>query len=463
VAPKYKHSILLVDDEISITKSLERIFRKEDYKILTASGGKEGLELLNTLEEPVSLIISDQRMPEMTGAQFLEKARKIFPDAGRYLLTGYSDMDAVVDAVNKGEIHRYLTKPWNDDELLVHVRQSLEQYELVLENRRLLELTSTQNRELNELNKNLEKKVSQRTLEIRQKNIKLEEANKKLEESFLDIIRLLSSLIENLNPEMGRYMKHVAQLARKVAEEYGLDSEKLDQIEIAGMIHDIGMLGLPKSTLLKDEKSMAKADLKMYRQHPVIASICLETVEKLDKVAEIVLYHHENFDGSGFPNGLKEDEIPLGSRIIRAVADYCNIIYRWPKDIKYILNKVGEYFGPATKNFNVTEPEKMLEEVASKIIMLGAHQKYDISVVTKLIERAGEAKPSEEEDKEEKKQVLWIGYEELKEGMVLARDLRLKDGRLLLTRGMKVKKSSISSIQKLGENKLIDDRINIVP
>lgn len=459
---KYQHSILLVDDEISITKSLERIFRKENYRIFTASSGKDGLDLLNTLEEPVSLIISDQRMPEMTGAQFLEKARKIFPDAGRYLLTGYSDMDAVVDAVNKGEIHRYLNKPWNDDELLVQVRQSLEQYELVLENRRLSELTSTQNRELNDLNKNLEKKVSERTLEVRQKNIELEEANKRLEKSFLDTIRLLSSLIETLNPELGRYMKHVARLAREVAEEYGLDSEELDQIEIAGMIHDIGMLGLPKTTLFKDEKDMGVAELKMYLQHPAIASICLETVERLDKVAEIVLYHHENFDGSGFPNGLKEDEIPLGSRIIGAVADYYNIIYRWPKDIKSIFDKAGQYFGAAIKNFNITEPEKMLEEIAPKIIMLGAHQKYDISVVTKLMTKAGEAKPSEKENKEKKKRDFWISYKELKEGMVLARDLRLKNGRLLLARGMKVKKSSISSIQKLGENKLIDDRINIV-
>ena len=450
---KYKHSILLVDDEISITKSLERIFRKEDYKILTAHGGKDGLDLLNTLEEPVSLIISDQRMPEMTGAQFLEKARKIFPDAGRYLLTGYSDMDAVVDAVNKGEIHRYLTKPWNDDELLVQVRQSLEQYELVLENRRLSELTSTQNKELNELNKNLEEKVSKRTLEIGQKNIELEEANKRLEKSFLDTIRLLSSLIENLNPELGRYMKHVARLARKVAEKYGLDSEELNQIEIAGMIHDIGMLGSSKTTLLKDEKSMGKAELKMYHQHPAIASICLETVEKLDKVAEIVLYHHENFDGSGFPNGLKEDEIPLGSRIIRVVASYCNIIYRWPKDIKYILSKVGEHFA------NVAEPKKMIEEIALKIILLGANRKYDISVVTKLMKIAKEAKLSEEE----KKRDFLISYKDLKEGMVLAQDIRLKDGRILLASGTKIKKSSISSVQKLGEIKLIDDRINIVP
>ncbi|HUV51099.1 MAG TPA: HD domain-containing phosphohydrolase [Anaerolineae bacterium] len=455
---KYQHSILLVDDEVSITESLKRIFRKEDYRIFTASSGKEGLELLNTLEEPVSLIISDQRMPEMTGTQFLEKARKIFPDAGRYLMTGYSDMDAVIDAVNKGKIHRYLSKPWNDDELLVQVRQLLERYELTLENRRLLELTSTQNKELNELNKNLEKKVSERTLEVRQKNIALEETNKKLEESFLDTIRLMSSLIENLNPELGRYMKHVAQLARKVAEEYGLDSEELDQIEIAGMIHDVGMLGSSPRELLKDEEDMREEELKMYRQHPVIASICLETVERLNKVSKIVLYHHENFDGSGFPNGLKGDEIPLGSRIIGAAADYCNIAYRWPKDIKYILDKARIYFGPATRNFNVTEPEKMIEEVAPKIIMIGAHQKYDIGVVTKLIKIAGEAKLFE---KEKKSQELRIGYEKLKEGMILAQDLHLKDGRLLLASGREVKKLSVASIQKLGKNELIDEWINV--
>lgn len=458
---KYQHSILLVDDELSIIKALERIFRKEDYKIFTASGGKEGLDLLNTLEEPVSLIISDQRMPKMTGAQFLEKARKIFPDAYRYLLTGYSDMDAVMDAVNKGEIHRYLTKPWNDDDLLVQVRQSLEQYELVLENRRLLELTSTQNKELNELNKNLEEKVSKRTLEIRQKNTELEEANQKLEKSFLDIIRLLSSLIENLNPELGRYMKHVAQLARKVAEEYELDSEELDQIELAGMIHDIGILGLSKRILLKDEKSMSAMELKMYSQHPVIASVCLETVEKFDKVAEIVLYHHENFDGSGFPNGLKEDEIPLGSRIIGAVADYCNIIYMWPKDMKYIFDKATKYFGSSNKSFNVTKPEKIIEEIASKIILLGAYRKYDINVVTKLIKIVKKAKLSEKEIKEQK-QDMWISYNELKEGMVLAQDIRLKDGRILLASSTKVKKASINYVQKLGENKLIDDRIYVL-
>ena len=127
---KYKHTILVVDDEKSITESLQRLFRKDRHQILMASNGQEGLELLQKREKPVSLIISDQRMPGMNGAQFLEKSKKISPETIRFLLTGYSDMDAIVAAINKGEIHRYLTKPWNDHDLMLHVRQSLEHYEL---------------------------------------------------------------------------------------------------------------------------------------------------------------------------------------------------------------------------------------------------------------------------------------------------------------------------------------------
>ena len=146
---QYGHTIMLVDDEQSILNALKRLFRKTGYQILTASSGREGLELLKETKKPVSLIISDYRMPEMTGAEFLEQAKRIFPDTIRFLLTGYSNMDAIVDAVNKGEIHSYLVKPWNDDDLLLLVQQALQQYELVSKNRRSTELNQKQNEQPN--------------------------------------------------------------------------------------------------------------------------------------------------------------------------------------------------------------------------------------------------------------------------------------------------------------------------
>ncbi|MBT8373859.1 MAG: response regulator, partial [Deltaproteobacteria bacterium] len=253
---KYKHIILLVDDEKSITKALRRLFRTTGFKIKTALSGQEGLDVLKKSAEPVSLIISDQRMPEMTGARFLEKARKIFPDAIRFLLTGYSDMDAIVDAVNKGEIHRYLTKPWNDDDLLIQVKQGIAQYEMVLENRRLNQLTKKQNKELKGLNEDLEQKVIQRTKKIEQKKEQLKESHIKLEKSFKDTIRLLASLIESLNPALGKQTKNVARFSKRIAEELGVEQETIDNIEMAGMIHDIGLLGLPEKLCAMDEKDM---------------------------------------------------------------------------------------------------------------------------------------------------------------------------------------------------------------
>ncbi len=124
-----RHTLLLVDDEKAITRALYRLFRKAGYDVLTASSGDEGLDVLQRTADPISLIISDQRMPGMEGTQFLEKARSICPRAVRYLLTGHSDMQEVVDAVKCGKIHRYLTKPWDDENLLQHVEEALQALE----------------------------------------------------------------------------------------------------------------------------------------------------------------------------------------------------------------------------------------------------------------------------------------------------------------------------------------------
>jgi len=461
MALKYEHNILFVDDEVSVTRALQRLFRKEDYTILTASSGQEGLELLQKGEKPVSLIISDQRMPKMTGAEFLEKAKDIFPEAIRFLLTGYSDMDAIVDAVNKGEIHRYLAKPWNDRDLLIQVQYSLEQYELVLENRRLLKLTTRQNNELNELNKDLEKKVAERTQEIRQKNNELEEVNTKLEKSFVNTIRLMSALVTTLNPTLGNYMGHSAQLAREVAEEYGLGKEELEQIEMAAMIHDIGLLGLPERLLEKDAKDMNANEFKMFSFHPLIASTCLEPVEQLRAASKTILHHHECYDGSGFPNGLKGSEIPLGSRIIGAVSDYCKIVSTLPQDARRIINKSKKFLGGETINIEVTEPERLLEEVAKKILLRGAHKRYDFEVVTHLIKKTGASEKTAQAKQSKESRAQCVGFDKLQEGMVLMGDLRLKDGRLLLANGTVLKKTAIDTIRRLGERRLINEYVFI--
>lgn len=161
------HTILFVDDEKSILKALQRLFFDEDYHILTACSGKEALELLAAGEKP-TVIISDQRMPEMGGAEFLAKAKKMLPESIRMVLTGYADINAAVDAVNLGGIYRYILKPWNDEDLKLTVKEAISRFDLTLENKKLnLELEKN-NRALAALNASLEQKVAERTKALRQ-------------------------------------------------------------------------------------------------------------------------------------------------------------------------------------------------------------------------------------------------------------------------------------------------------
>ena len=453
-----EHFILLVDDEQSIIRSLQRLFRKEKYQVLTASSGQEGLNILSGFDKPVSLIISDQRMPGMTGAQFLEKARILEPDAIRFLLTGYSDVKDILDAVNKGEIHRYLTKPWNDDDLLLQVRSALEAYELKAENRRLNALTAYQNEALTELNQDLERKIRERTLEILMKSQALEEANASLERGFVDTIRLLSSLVETLNPRLGSYLNFVAQLAKRMGQGFGMDKQEQDQIEIAGLLHDIGLMGLPQTLLEKDKEDMAEAELKLFKQHPIIGQICLQPVERMDPVGAIVFSHHENFDGSGFPDGLKGEQIPLGARIIHVAADYTGFIRKWPKEIIEIRQRAVKYLGHSAKNIVTDDPQILIQEIIKQVLFRKANHQYDPDVVNKLVQILEEDQDTNKKSVEKSISIsLWF----LKPGMKLTQELRVRDGRLLLARGSVLNAETISGIQKLAKTILIDERLEI--
>ena len=160
-----RYTILCVDDEANILSALERVFMEEDdYEIITALGGEKGLDALK--ERPVDLIISDQRMPGMSGTEFLKKARKLYPDTIRIVLSGFADFDTVTAAINEGEIYRLIQKPWEDDQLLSNVKDSLEKYDLMRENKNLQEEIKKQNENLKELNIKLEEKVEERTKEL---------------------------------------------------------------------------------------------------------------------------------------------------------------------------------------------------------------------------------------------------------------------------------------------------------
>lgn len=159
-----KRTLLLVDDEENILSALTRLFRRDGYHILHANGGAEGLEVLDS--NIVGVIISDQRMPEMTGVEFLSRARELYPDTVRIVLSGYTDLKSVTDAINEGAIYKFLTKPWDDDQLRANVQEAFERYELKQENDRLNDALKRTNEELASLNQVLEQRVEEKTREV---------------------------------------------------------------------------------------------------------------------------------------------------------------------------------------------------------------------------------------------------------------------------------------------------------
>ena len=181
--------------------------------MLVAEGGAEGLEILRS--EPVDLVISDMRMPHMDGVQFLKAVKQEWPDAVRILLTGYADIGSTIEAINQGEIYRYITKPWTDEDMVLTVRQALERKALEREKERLEALTLEQNEALRQLNESLETKVQERTADLQQ-------ANEKVKQSFLTAVKIFSTLMEMRHPILAGHSRRVAAVARSMAIQMGM-------------------------------------------------------------------------------------------------------------------------------------------------------------------------------------------------------------------------------------------------
>lgn len=167
-----RHTVLFVDDEENILHSLKRLLRKEGYQIQTATNGSDGLEILKN--QDVHLVVTDQRMPGMSGTEFLAKAKEEFPDTIRIILTGYTEVDSITASINKGHIYKFFLKPWDDQNLRLELKQALEQYELIKANKRLNEEIIQKNAALKEINENLEILVQDRTKDLEVQNQALE-------------------------------------------------------------------------------------------------------------------------------------------------------------------------------------------------------------------------------------------------------------------------------------------------
>jgi putative nucleotidyltransferase with HDIG domain len=345
---QYKHSILIVDDEDSILNAFKRILADEDYEVHTVNNGVDGLNRLRAAKKTYSLIISDQRMPEMSGVQFFAQAKDISPDSARILLTGYADSDSIIEAINKGGVHLYFTKPWHEEEILLHIKQSISKVEVLAENKRLVELIRVKNDELLELNKGLEQKALEKTKDLMVQTEKLKESYRKSQIILDGIVKTLSKIVETRDPYTSGHEDQVAKIACRIAKAMNLSDEQLSLIHISATLHDIGKISVPSEILTKPS-SLTNLEREIIKNHCKVANDILINIEFPYPVAEIIYQHHERIDGSGYPRGLKGDEIAIEARII-GVADVIDAMasyrpYRPALGVDAAIQEIIKYKG----------------------------------------------------------------------------------------------------------------------
>jgi len=280
------YKILIVDDEPANLRLLERLFRR-DYQVITAASGREALELLG--QHDVALLITDQRMPGMTGIELLKSTVPLRPHMVRMILTGYTDVSALVEAINCEHVYKYVTKPWNNDDLRLTVERALEHYETV-----------------------------------KSRNV-LEQANQRLslrlQEMACGVVRAIADALEAKDEYVYGHARRVSSYATAIGRRMRLDVNRLEEISRAALLHDIGKIGTPESLLLKPS-TPSDEERAVMQLHSERGARIISGVPEMAEIANAIQFHHEHFDGTGYPTGLQGEGIPLTSRIIRVADAY---------------------------------------------------------------------------------------------------------------------------------------------
>lgn len=459
-------NLLIVDDEVMLLKLLERMFA-DMYTVRIAASGEEGLQILEEGFVP-EVILADQRMPGMSGAEFLAKSRSIVPDAVRVILTGYTDVNDIISSINDGNVYKFLTKPWKNPDLLQTVRNCFDYYNLSTQNVWLLEEVRLQNRNLQELNDKLARR-----------NTELRDLNEQIAANLLQTVKTLSSLISA--GEMHYYTNHaqiVATIARALARELALGEETTSSIVVAALLHDIGKIGLPERILVADPETLSPADTTLYRSHVDKGSQLLQSVSGLERVASIVAQHHEACNGTGFPFGLDESNIMREAQIV-AIADlYHNLVYRIPENIYRAASNPRSLVQPPeliahrqaearkvlykrARHFRLDVFEAFIQlikdgscpPVQAGAVLNDPPPPYEMSDTVRIVRPSGPVPtPANAE-------MVSIPFPQVAVGMITAQDVYTADGTLVLPMGTVVDYHIFQKMREFYENRSIPTRL----
>lgn len=345
-------TILIVDDEEIITYSLSmQLSLSTDLTIITSNDPINALKEVANKE--IDLVISDYLMPDMNGIDFLAEVKKINKDITLILLTGYADKENVIKAVNQVGVYYYLEKPWNNDSLIKVINNGLEKASLIKQLKKKIEEIEESKNEINRLYNILEKDFRVQV------------------ESIENVMVSLAYILEAKDKYTVGHTQRVSEYAVKLASKIGLDAERIEKLRMAGLIHDIGKIGVPEVILNKPGK-LSEEEFELVKTHTVIGGNICKPLVNFSDLYDMIRHHHEKLNGSGYPDGLKEDEISIEARIL-SVADVFDALYSdRPYRSKLPLYKVIEILKEESdkRNLDPDLVERFIDMVNTKEIQV---------------------------------------------------------------------------------------------
>ncbi|MBF4695719.1 HD domain-containing phosphohydrolase [Fusibacter ferrireducens] len=291
-----REQVVIIDDEMEILNSIRRILKNEPYDTHYFSDASEAMSYVQ--DHKVDVVLSDQRMPEFTGLDIILSARSKSNTVSGILMSGYTDFDAVVAAVNDGEIINYLTKPFDIERLKQLIVQGIQIKKDKDELNAIKQYKLLDRNSLGHVNKRLEDN-QQKSMEV--------------------IIGALSQLIKAKDPELYEHSKRVSNVALFIGEQLSLDNETCMYIRLAAQVHDLGKISLRDQIVYK-KSSLNENEYFEMKKHPVVGAEILRQFQINEYLVQIVEQHHERVDGTGYPKALSAEEITIGAKIL-AVAD----------------------------------------------------------------------------------------------------------------------------------------------
>lgn len=409
-------TILIVDDEPVVLTALKFTLEREGFHIVACNSPLKALTIL--AERDFAVIISDQRMPEMLGLDFLVESRRLRPHASRILITAVLALPTIVDAINKGEIFRFVAKPWLREELVATVRNAVQRHDLVTHNVVLQAETQSLNARLREANAALENKVQ----DLEQQRQRLDAANRGLAENYENSLELCRRILTTYDPILGGQAKALVEFANQMSATDSFTEAERHALRAAAWLCDLGLIGVPREMLRafrSKTEQLTDRERMMMHSHPIYGQTLAALVDTRAEVGEVVRAHHERYDGRGYPDGLAGNSIPWPARCLAVAVGFVESGLTKAAAIDNLLAKSGSHYDP--------EAVRLFLKV-SNLVQLP-------------------------------KQVREIMLHELEPGMVLANGIYSPHGLLLIGEGQSLSPGTISKIRSHNQVTPISQRL----